>query len=50
MSTPLCEHALKFMKKKPEAKGSTDLDDYDYGDDEDELEDADQDAAEDGEE
>ena len=41
---------LKFMKKKPEAKGSTDLDDYDYGDDEDELEDADQDAAEDGEE
>ena len=40
----------KFMKKKPEAKGSTDLDDYDYGDDEDELEDADQDAAEDGEE
>lgn len=42
---------LKFMKKKPEAKGSTDLDDYDYGDDEDEVEeDADPDAEEDGEE
>ena len=39
---------LKFMKKKPEAKGSTDLDDYDYGDDEDELEeDTDPDAEED---
>jgi len=39
---------LKFMKKKPEAKGSTDLDDYDYGD---ELEeDADPDAEGDGEE
>ena len=37
---------LKFMKKKPEAKGSTDLDDYDYGD---ELEeDADPDAEGDG--
>lgn len=39
---------LKFMKKKPEVKGSTDLDDYDYGD---ELEeDADPDAEGDGEE
>lgn len=27
---------LKFMKKKPETKGSTDLDDYDYGDEPDE--------------
>ena len=27
---------LKFMKKKPETKGSTDLDDYDYGDEADE--------------
>ena len=29
---------LKFMKKKPEATGSTDLDDYDYGDEPDEDE------------
>ena len=29
---------LKFKKKKPDTKGSADLDDYDYGD-EDELED-----------
>ena len=27
---------LKFMKKKPDTKGSADLDDYDYGDDEEE--------------
>ena len=32
---------LKFFKKKPDTKGSADLDDYDYGDDdpEDEPED-----------
>ena len=37
---------LKFMKKKPEAKGSTDLDDYDYGDEPDEEDEPD---GEDGE-
>ena len=30
---------LKFFKKKPDTKGSTDLDDYDYGDDDNEPED-----------
>ncbi len=38
---------LKFMKKKPEAKGSTDLDDYDYGDEDEPEEDADLDPEED---
>ena len=30
---------LKFKQKKPDTKGSADLDDYDYGDEEDEYED-----------
>ena len=30
---------LKFKKKKPDTKGSADLEDYDYGDEEDEYED-----------
>ena len=38
---------LKFKKKKPDTKGSADLDDYDYGD-EDEYSDA-GDEPEDGE-
>jgi hypothetical protein len=32
---------LKFFKKKPDTKGSADLDDYDYGDDDEEPEDGD---------
>ena len=32
---------LKFRKEKPKTKGSTDLDDYDYGDEEDEPEEQD---------
>ncbi len=38
---------MKFKKKKPDTKGSADLDDYDYGD-EDEYNDA-EDEPEDGE-
>ena len=40
-------YVLKFKKKKPDTKGSADLDDYDYGD-EDEYNDA-EDEPEDGE-
>ena len=32
-------YLLKFKKKKPDTKGNTDLDDYDYGDEDDEIED-----------
>lgn len=38
---------LKFFKKKPDTKGSADLDDYDYGDDDED--DEDEDAPEDDE-
>lgn len=41
---------LKFFKKKPSTKGNTDLDDYDYGDDEDDQDGFDDDDPEEDEE
>lgn len=40
---------LKFFKKKPDTKGSADLDDYDYGDDDEEEDEPEEDEAQDDE-